>query len=95
MISIEDENDTTVDKPPLAERELIDGTRHESQARKAHCLEHGLLPETAAAFDGGERVHEAQGQDALDRPGHKAEGEGLRIVLVPCLDVEGECSWTT
>lgn len=51
-----------------------------------------MLPEAAAADVCGDGVHDAEGHDALDRAGDDAEGEGVRVVFVPCLDIKGkEC----
>jgi hypothetical protein len=51
---------------------------------------HGLLPVAAAAFDGCDGVDDAKGQDALDRTGHESECEGVRVVFIPGLYVEGQ-----
>jgi hypothetical protein len=52
--------------------------------------QHGLLPVAAAAFDGCDGVDDAKGYDALDGTGYQAEGEGVGVVLIPGLDVEGQ-----
>ena len=50
------------------------------------------MPEVGA-FERGEEENDDDGQDAFDGAGNDAEGEGLGVVFVPGLDVEGEESW--
>ena len=59
---------------------------------KTKAEEHGLVPEVRS-LDGGEGVHHAEGQNALDWTRYKAQSQGLGVVLIPGLNVEGQESW--
>lgn len=88
--SVGDEHYPTINHVPFREREVVDVFGDEAVFREAEGLKHGLLPVTTAAFDAGDGIDDAQGEDAFDRTGDKAEGESLGVVLVPRLDVEGQ-----
>ena len=49
-----------------------------------------MLPVAATALDGCDGVDNAEGQDALDGTGYQSKGEGVRVVLIPGLYVEGQ-----
>lgn len=53
-------------------------------------MKHRLLPETATSHDARECVYKCQDDDSLHRARDYAESEGLRVVFVPGLYVEGE-----
>ena len=58
--------------------------------RDAYSFKQGLLPEAAPAFDSSDGVHNTKRQDAFHRSRHDAQRKSLRIVLIPCLNVERE-----
>lgn len=86
-----DEDHAAVDHVPFIEREVIDIVWNGGTFRYTQCLEHRLLPVAASAFHGCDGIHNAESQDAFDGPGHNPQGECLRVILVPGLDVEGKC----
>lgn len=51
-----------------------------------------LMPE-AASCGGGNTINRAENQNSLDRSGDNAQGKGMGMVLLPCLDVESENSY--
>lgn len=51
-------------------------------------FEHGTLPEAASTKDACQGVHNAQYEDALDWPRDNAQSQGMRVVLIPSLDIE-------
>lgn len=52
-------------------------------------VDEGLVPEGASAYDGGEGVDAAEGEDAFYGAVDEAEVEGARVVFLPCGEVEG------
>ena len=61
MESIEDKDKATVDHIPFIEREVVDIIGDEIVICYAKGLEHRLLPEATAAFDGSKGVDNAEG----------------------------------
>lgn len=58
----------------------------------AHRSEHGLLPETCAAFDGCESIHGDEDQDSFHRTRNQTKSQGMGMVLLPSLDIESKKS---
>ena len=58
---VQHEHDSAVDHVSFVEREIVDIVWDEGAVCDAECLEHGLLPEAAAAFDGSEGVDDTEG----------------------------------
>jgi hypothetical protein len=56
-------------------------------------FEQGPLPEATASEESGESIDNAKSKDALDGSGDYTKGQRVRMVLFPCLDVEGHKSW--
>ena len=71
---IEAKNNPAVYHVPLVERELVEILGNEAMFRNAQCLQHGLLPETTAAFDRCEGIDDAKGQYAFHWARHQAQG---------------------
>ena len=53
-------------------------------------MEHGLLPEAAAALDCRDGEDDDQSQDTFNRARDYAKCESVRVIFVPCLDIESE-----
>lgn len=70
--SIEDEDEAAVYHVPFVEWEIVDVIGDEIVVCDAKGLEHGLLPEATAAFDGGESVDDAKCKDTFDGSGYDA-----------------------
>jgi hypothetical protein len=87
---IQDEYYPTLDHVPLIERKLVDILWDKFVFRDSHSAEHGLLPETSTSFDGSKRIYGDQNENSLHRPRNHAEREGLGMVLVPGLYIEGK-----
>lgn len=52
-----------------------------------------MLPETGTTFDGSDCIDDTEGEDALDWTRDNSQCKGLRIVLVPRLNVECKQSY--
>jgi hypothetical protein len=89
--SVEDEDEGALNKVPLREGEVVDIVRNEGEGLwYAEGAEHGLLPEVRATHVTGEGIDEDENEDALDGSVNDAEREGLGVVFIPGLNVEGE-----
>lgn len=64
---IEHKHKTTVDHVPFIERQIVDVIGNEIVVGNAQGLEHRLLPKATAAFDTGNGIDDAEGQNAFDR----------------------------
>jgi len=51
--------------------------------------EHGFVPEIRA-LNGRKCVNDAECEDTFDRPRNETKSQGLGMVFVPCLNVEGQ-----
>lgn len=87
---VEDEHQAAVQHVEVAEVHGVGCFGEGVDVGEAEGGEHGLLPVGAAAFDGCDAVDDAEGEDAFDGTGDQAEGQGVGVVLIPGLDVEGE-----
>lgn len=88
--SVEDKEASPLHHVPLVKCEVVDVVRDESVVGDAHRLEHALLPKAGSALDGRKGVDQSQEDDPFNRAGNDAEREGLGVVLVPGLYVEGK-----
>lgn len=87
---VEDEDDGALDEVPLGKGQVVDGLGDAHVFGKAESAEHALLPDVSAAEEAGEGVDKDEDEDAFDGAVDDAEGEGLGVVFIPGLDVEGE-----
>lgn len=87
---VEDEDDAAIDHVPLVPGEVVHDVGQPGGLAQANRLQQALGPEAAATHVACQSEDDAENEDALDRPRHKAQGEGMGVVLVPGLDVEGE-----
>ena len=58
--------------------------------RNPYTFKQRLLPEAASSFYSSKCIHDTQCQDAFDGSRYNSQYKGLRVVLIPCLDVESE-----
>lgn len=89
LSGVKDQDDAAVDHIPLIEGHFVDVIGDESVLLDAERAQHGLLPETAATLDCGDRVDDTEGQDTFDRTRDYTEDELSCEILIPSLDVEG------
>ena len=71
---VEAENDSAVYHIPFVEGKLVKIFGDEAVFGNAQCLQQGLLPKAAAAFDSCKGIDDAEGQYAFDRTRHQAQG---------------------
>jgi hypothetical protein len=53
-------------------------------------MKHALLPEASTSNICSERVDHAEYYNSLDWTGYETKCQGLRVVFIPSLNVEGE-----
>lgn len=85
-----DQNQRALHHPDLGEGELVQEAGEELEDGNAEGRKHGLLPERGSAEVARQDEDDDDGQDALDGPVDDAESQGLGVVLIPGLDVEGQ-----
>lgn len=90
---VEDEDDAALDHVPLCEGQAAEELGDGDRGGEAEGREHGLGPEGGAAEEAGEGVDCDEDEDAFHGPVDDAKGQGLCVVLVPGLDVEGQEGW--
>jgi hypothetical protein len=93
LVGVEDEDDAALDEVPLGEGEVVDPVGDAHGGGHADDAEHALLPEVGAAHEAGDGEDDDDGDDAFDGAVDDSEGEGLGVVGLPGLDVEGEESY--
>ena len=87
---VNDQHDGALDHVPLGEVEVVDEVRDTKGLGNTKGSQHRLLPEAGAAHEAGQSVDADQDQDTLDGSVHDAQGQGLGVILVPGLHVEGK-----
>lgn len=87
---VERKDQAAVEHVEVAEVHGVSGLGQGRDVRHTESGEHGLLPIAAATLDGSDSVDDAESQDAFDGTGDQAQGEGVRVVLIPGLDVESQ-----
>lgn len=70
---VEEQHQGAVDDIPRREGEVVDRCGDQRGFRDSHTWEHGVVPEAATAFEGGNHVDEADGENALDGAGDDAQ----------------------
>jgi len=91
---VENQDDGALNQVPLGEAEVVkevgygDGTGEES-LRQAKGRQKRLLPDVAAAHITSQGVDTDKDQYTLNRPIDNAKRQGLGVVLIPSLYVEG------
>lgn len=60
----------------------------------ANAREHRSLPEASSSQIGSQSVDDAERNDTFNWSGDDTKCQGVRVVLVPSLDVEGQESYS-
>ena len=87
---VQDEDDGALDHVPVGEGHVVYALGEAEVLRDAEETEHALLPEVRTAEIARQGVDGDQEEDALDGAVDDAESQGLGVVLIPGLNVEGE-----
>lgn len=87
--SVEDEHDGALDHVPLSKVQLVDGLGDAPRGWHAKGRQHALLPEARAAHVARQCVDANENQHTFDRTVYYAERQGLGVIFVPGLRVEG------
>ena len=89
--SVKDKDDAAIYHVPLVEGHIVEIIGDKAVVGNAKCLKHGLLPEATSAHYSSDGVNDAERENAFNRAGNDAKGEGASEILVPSLNVEGQC----
>lgn len=74
----------------MGKRHVVHRVRNPGEVRDSKSREHGAVPVASTTLDRGDKVDDAEGEDALDGAGDYAQGKDVCVILIPGLDVEGE-----
>lgn len=90
--SVGDKNEASINHVPLIPGHFVNVIWYNTVLGNTNSLQQRLLPKAPSSFDSSHRIHNTKRQYSFHRARDYAKGQGLRVVLVPRLDVEGKCS---